>query len=610
MNRDRTGRPEAWELPVLALILMLVALLFWPALDFPFVSLDDYYGVVENPGLRDLSWKSVGFLYFQDQRDFRYFPTAYLSLAIDNHLFGMDARFFHLTNVLLHLANTALVFVFIRRLDRDARVAAIASLLFGIHPLQIESVAWVSGRKNVLFLFFFLLSALAYLGHRLDRDTQPLRSRLKLAASVLLFALSATSKTTAVTLPAALLLVDAHLAPRLPRNPLRFVWENLPSKLPYLAVIGFVTLMTRHLARRSPFGAPNEFSPSDWFWIGGHNLFFYVWKAIVPTGLVVFNPLPVTTDASLPLHFHVFTLLSLSAIALCIWSWGRHRALFFGIAWYLVTILPMALLQIVFDDVPILVADRYFYQSAIGIFYLVGVGAVLAWQYASGWKPVARVALGAAAAGVVALLFALASNQRDVWRGTIPLYEQVVRYQPSDAFFQRLALEYDDAGDTQKAFQALDDAEAARYRVFFSQVFVDQFRISDLYRRKGDFAAAARFLSAAIESTPNAIEPANARTPLAFRYLAWLYDEAHDSAHASAARMAAETAQVDPRHYFESNWLVVAPDTALSFLERRVREAPNDAVAWYYLGRGLQLYREPERAAACLDRAKQLGFPP
>jgi len=200
--RDGKGAGGGWHglaTPGAALLLVLAAVgaLYWPALDYPFVSLDDHYGVVDNPGLRDLSWQGLRFLFFEDRHDFRYFPLAWLSLALDLHLFGLDPRYFHLTNVLLHLANTALVFWLVQALARDARVAFVTALLFGIHPLQVESVAWVSSRKNVLFLLFFLLSTLAYVAWARDRERRPGRARAALGASVLLFLLSATAKTTA-----------------------------------------------------------------------------------------------------------------------------------------------------------------------------------------------------------------------------------------------------------------------------------------------------------------------------------------------------------------------------------------------------------------------------
>jgi tetratricopeptide (TPR) repeat protein len=593
----------------LAGILTLVAGLYWPILGHPFLGLDDHFSVVDNPAIRDLSLRGIRFLFLEDQHDWRWFPLAYLSYAVDRALFGTAPAVFHRTNLALHLANTALVFALVRALLRDARAAAVASLLFGIHPLQVESVAWVSSRKTLLFLTFYLLSVLAYVRWAREAAARRARAPAWLAASVALFAASVAAKTTAVTLPGVLLLVDFALEPAPPRRPIAFALRRLAVKLLYLPPIAIAAGMTIRLARNSPLAADIDFAPLEWVTIVGHNLFFYVAKALVPIHLGVFYPLPNDATPGLPLHYYAFALLGLAVVALCVASYARARWIFFGTAWYLVTLLPSALQPALAQEPPIVAADRYFYQSSIGLFLMAGVAVSAALRRAAG----GRVALAAIAiAGVAAsgAWLALARRHVTVFGDTIRLYEHTLRHHPSDAVYQRLAIEYADAGRTASAFHALEQAERAPSRVFFGNLFGFQMRLSDLYRRKGDFARAADFLERAIEATPNAVEPASTRTPLALRYLASLRDAAHQSERAAAARSAAERAAVDPSHYFESHWFVMAPDAALPFLERRVREAPGDAVAWYYLGRGLDLYGETQRAGECLARARALGFTP
>jgi tetratricopeptide (TPR) repeat protein len=605
-DRSRAGSPLVC-VAVLGAILAAVAILYAPVLGYPFLALDDQYGVATNPGIRDLSWRGIRFLFLHDQRDWRWFPFAYLSFAVDYAWNGLAPGAVHRTNLLLHLANTALVFALVRSLTRDLVAAAATSLLFGIHPLQVESVAWVSSRKTLLFTTFFLLAVLAYIRFARAAAQSPARGFAWLGASAALFFCSITAKPTAITLPAVLFLVDAVLAPALPRRPLAFLWRELPSKLVYLPAIAFTLWMTKRLSRPSPFGADFDFGALDWIAIVLHNVFFYVAKTLVPTGLGVFYPLP-NGGAPLPLVYWGFALLGVAAIGVCIASWLRGaRWLFFGTAWYLVTLLPNAVQPALFHDPPLVAADRYFYQSSIGLFLLAGVAFSTLWQRRT---PVLRAGAALAAVAIAAALGAAARGHVRVFRDTIPLYEQTVAHHPSAAFYDRLAIEYADADRMASAFQALDLAAGAPSQVSFGDLCGFQMRLSDLHRRKGDFARAAALLARAIDATPNAIESASAKTPLAYRYLASLWDQAGDRAKAGAARAAAETARVDPSHYFESNWLVMAPDAALQFLEQRVREAPRDAVAWYYLGRGLQLDHQPARAIECLTRAKELGFPP
>ena len=591
----------------LAAILCAVFALYRPALAYPFLDLDDLYGVVENPGIRDLSWHGVRFLFLDDARDIRWFPLAYLSFAVDFARAGLDAAAFHATNLGLHLANVALVFVLIRRLSGDALVAGVASLLFGIHPLQVESVAWVSSRKNVLFLFFFLLSALSYLRHAERREAGHGGAPLALAASVGLFGLALCAKATAATLPAVLVLVDHRVARELPRSPWRFLARSLPSKLLYLPFVGLAWAMTSRLAARSPFTREWSFDALDRAAIAGHNLFFYLAEAVAPVRLGVFRPLP--DDAGpLPLHFYLYALAALVLLAVGVASYRRQRDLVFGIGWYFATILPMALASLIFGGLPILAADRYFYQSAIGPFFLAGVGASALWRRSARRPAAVRAALASIAVLVAAALLHDAAEHRRSFRGTIPLYEQAVRAWPSDAFAYRLAIAQADAGHMGEAFDALALAERAPHRVFFTRLFVHQWRIADLYRLAGDDARAAEFLARAIDAAPNAFEPATAATPLAWRYLAELWERAGRPVKAAAARERARRARPDRASYFESHFFTTAPEEARAFLERRVAEAPHDAVAWHYLGRWFELHDEPARAREALERARALGF--
>ena len=505
----------------------------------------------------------------------------------------------------LHLANVLLVFALVRTLSRDVLAAGVTALLFGLHPLQVESVAWVISRKNVLFLAFFLLSILAYVFWVRNRTGRSGAALAALGASVLLFLLSATSKSAAVTLPAVLVLVDYWLEPAPPRSFLSFARRSLPSKLLYLPVLLFVWGMTERLAARSPFLTDWPFAGYEWLAITGHNLFFYVAKALVPLGLGVFYPLP-DPDAGLPWHFYGFAALATALVGLALWDLRRRRAVGLGLSWYLVTIFPMAILAFFFRDLPMLAADRFFYQSSIGLFFPVGAGFAAVWRRAPTGSARAGVALVLALALLV--LFSVSARHRQSFASTIALYENEVRHHPSDAFFYRLALEYENAGDLPGAFRALESAENARHQIFFTRVFSYQLRISDLYRRKGDWRAAARFLESAIESTPNAFEPASTKTPLAYLLLAELHARAGEPLRAAEARARARNARVDPSSYFESLWFAEDPEAARRLLERRVAEAPEDAVAWHYLGKWLQVYDAPERGAEYLRRAAKLGF--
>jgi tetratricopeptide (TPR) repeat protein len=588
-------------------IAAVVAWLYAPTLGFPFLEIDDLYFVAQNPVIRDLSWERAAYLFVGDDRDFRWFPLTYLSLAVDHALFGPEPRGFHATNVALHVANTLLVFAFVGTLSRDGRVAAVTSLLFGIHPLQLESVAWVNSRKNVLFLFFFLLAALAYLRHAQRREHEGHGSVPALLASHGLFALAVLAKTAAVTLPAVLVLVDHRVARVPPRSIGRFLARSVPPKLAYLPVVLLAWWMTERRAGRSPFLHEYAFDALDWIVITGHNLFFYVAKAVAPMGLGVFYPLP-DDGAPLPLRFPLYALAGVMLLAVGIASHRRQRDLAFGLGWYFATILPMAILPFFFSDMPMLAADRYFYQSAIGLFYLVGVGAVALWDGRLGFGRIARPVVAAALALVVGACVARTVQQRWAWRDTRALYEETVRHHPSDAFLYRLAILHADQGRMAAALRALEEAEAAPHRIFFTRLFGYQFRIADLYRRKGEFEKAARFMEDALASAPNAMEPLDPRSPWAYRYLAELYEAAGRPERAEQARARAREAPSRPGVYFERLWLHAAPQDARRRLEERLAEAPYDAETWLQLARWHERLGDGARAREARRRAAELGL--
>lgn len=603
-HESRRGPGKVVQVAGAVLLLVPAVLLFAPGLHHPFLDLDDVYFIVENPGLAELSWESTRFLFLEDARDFRYYPLSYLSFAVERHFLGLDPFVSHLVNLVLHLANVLLVFWLVRSLAGGS-AAALTALLFAIHPLQVESVAWVMSRRNVLFFLFFLLSIAAYLGFSKSRGP---RAGASLAGSVLLYLLAVVSKPVAVTLPAVLLVLDRYLEP-VPGRPLgAFLRRHLPSKLAYVPVVAFIYVMTRVTAQRSPFLSEFGYSGLEWIAITGHNFFFYLVKSVLPIRLGVFYPTP--APGELPGHYAAFALLAGAVVALCLWSWRRKPVLFLGTAYYLVTILPMAISTLFFSDLPLLTADRYFYQSSLGVFLLAGVGVSRAWRAAAVRRPGLRAPLGVAVAAGLTLLFGLSAQQLRSWSSTTALYEQVVRHHPSDEFYYRLAFEYENQGRIPEALEAMEKAERAPHQIFFTRTFYFQLRLALLNARKGDLATAAGFLEAALEAAPNELEPVDPKTALAWAYLADLHRRAGDPERAAAAREKSARAASDPQGYFEDLFLRVAPDLAGAFLERRVAAHPEDGTAWHHLGVWHARSGRGEEAAACRRAAERLGVRP
>lgn len=554
----------------LALLLVLAAIaLFGPGLGYPFLGLDDRHHVVENPAIRDMSWPGVLAIFRGDVRDVRYYPLTYLSYAIDYRLFGLDPSAFHRTNLILHVACTLAVAWLARLVLRDMALAAITALLFAIHPLQVEPVAWVMGRKSVLSTLCFVLAAIAYVfAVRAPPERRFLRVSC-LGGSSLLYLLSCLAKATGVTLPAVLVLLDACFDAQSRSRPFAFLARSVRSKWLFVPPGLAVVWLTISAAPANPFATHYAFAWHEWLAIVGYGLFFYVEKTFAPLALGAFYPLP--PAGGVPTSFYVYTVLALGLAAAVVWSLRRGwLAMGIGLGWYLVTLLPSALILALYSDLPLLVADRYFYGSAPGLFLAVAGGLLALWRS----RPLPRPVLAALGTAALAALFMIASSQRATWRSTIAVYEQLLAHHPSDEFYYRLALEYDAAGRSTDAYRALDSAKRAPHRIFYMHFCYYQLLLADLERRKGDFAAAAARFEAAIESTPNRLEPGDARTQLAFLYLAELHALAGDEAASRRARAAAALAPRDPGGFFERAWLDAAPEEAGRFLAH-LREAPS-----------------------------------
>ncbi len=164
--QDRGGESEAWHLiAAIALVSAATLISFLGSLDNEFVNWDDGIYVTDNRLIQHLSWDSLAKI-FSYPRMKTYVPFSSVSLAIDYKIWGLDPFGYHLTNLLLHLINTLLVFCLVRRLAHQLMPALIAALLFGVHPIHVESVAWISERKDVLSTLFFLSALLFYLRYR------------------------------------------------------------------------------------------------------------------------------------------------------------------------------------------------------------------------------------------------------------------------------------------------------------------------------------------------------------------------------------------------------------------------------------------------------------
>lgn len=388
------------------------------ALGFEFVAFDDPDYVTENPRvLSGLSRANVAWAFTTGHAS-NWHPLTWLSHMLDAELFGTGAAGPHATNVLLHAANALLVFFgLLRVVDREAiaRSAAVAAL-FALHPLHVESVAWVSERKDVLSTFFFLLAIGAYAGFARRGGGA------RFAVTAILFGLGLLAKPMVVTLPFVFLLLDYWPLERLPRTPAR---RLVIEKLPFFAMSLASAAAT--FAVQAATGAVKNV---EVFPLGARvgnaivSYAAYLADAVAPAGLGAFYPHPALPGGAGigagEVALAALVLAALTAIALVAAArFGRRYALA-GWLFYLGTLVPViGLVQVGLQAR----ADRYTYVPLLGVFVAAAWGAA---DLARRAGPRARVAGAVAVAGASVAMAVATRAQAATWRDSVALFERAL----------------------------------------------------------------------------------------------------------------------------------------------------------------------------------------
>ncbi|RIL02593.1 MAG: hypothetical protein DCC71_16235, partial [Proteobacteria bacterium] len=400
---DARGERRA-ALAIAAALFGVALAAYAPARAFDFVAWDDSSAIASNPAVtQGLSLASLR-LAFEPYYG-NWIPLTWISLAVDHALFGLDAGGYHMTNALWHAATAALLFAVLARAV-GAAPAAFVGLSFALHPLRVESVAWVTERKDVLSGFFFVATVGAWLAYG-RRPSAP-----RYLAALALLAASLASKATGVTLPFVLLLLDFWPLGRLASG--AAIARAVAEKLPMLALAAAVAATT--FAAQQDTGAVATLSRVPAPVRLGHALVSYVWyleKAFWPAGLAVFHPHPHAMPPARALAGAAGLLASISAVALA--AARRRPWLLVGWLWFLGTLVPMiGLVQVGMQAH----ADRYAYLPMIGLELAL---ACEAWRWLGSLRA-GRAVFAAAAAAAAIALFAATRAQLAHWRDTEALF--------------------------------------------------------------------------------------------------------------------------------------------------------------------------------------------
>ena len=437
-----TRRWVHWLVP--ALIALVTFAAFLPTLHNQFVNWDDVENFVDNPHYRGLGWTQLRWMWTTHLG--HYIPLTWMTLGLDYVLWGMNPVGYHLTSLLLHAANAVVFFFIARRLltlalpspsERGhalAVAAGFAALVFAIHPLRVESVAWVTERRDVLSGLLYLSAILVYL----LACEGGARGRGWYWLSVAVFVGALLSKSMVVNLPVVLVILDVYPLRRLGGS---IGWRSEPARRVYVEKIPFVLLAAAAsaiavMAQSSVHAVASlaQLSVPRRVAISTYGLSFYLWKMVVPVNLSpVYELRPPVNPWATPFLLSYGVVLALTAIALAL----RRRVPGLPAAWvaYIVVLLPVLG---IFQSGPQIAADRYTYLAGLGWAILGGAGLLSCWRSSRRSKtgtPATWLLAGIALCVVVGL-GVLTWNQVHVWHDSEKLWSHAVAIDPGSAVGQ------------------------------------------------------------------------------------------------------------------------------------------------------------------------------
>jgi tetratricopeptide (TPR) repeat protein len=397
-------------------LFLLVLVCYWPLGKADFLCFDDPFYVTANPRIQEgLTWAGVQWalgagLKFASQYADYWQPVTFLSRMVDIELFGLEPALHHLENVIIHAINTILLLGWLAWVTGDLRRSALVAVIFAIHPVHVEAVAWVTERKEMLGGFFWMLTLWAYAWYA--KSPGPWRYTMVLTG----FALGLMSKPVGMILPLILLLLDIWPLKRMTRDSaVAMFMEKAPMMA--LAMV-LVTLVLRvqgeHLATEAVGSGLCDTVL---------RYATYTVKAVLPTDLAIWHPVPEQVPAWQVAGAAVI-LLSITTVAL--WSWRSMPCLMVGWLWFIVGLAPVITLR------DIAWAERFMYLP------LIGLSMFLAWSLPTRWLAEGRrswITVGITmilAAGMAAGTW----RQCTYWQNSITLFERAIRVTRNNAFAQ------------------------------------------------------------------------------------------------------------------------------------------------------------------------------
>lgn len=471
MLNKMTINPQKQRLIVYVCLVVVALAVYWQVSQYDFINCDDPVYVTENIYVQSgITLDGIRWAFSTIHAEF-WHPLTWLSLMLDYQLYGLNAGGYHLTNIILHVLNTLLLFWLFTRMTGMVRRSAFVAALFALHPLHVESVAWIAERKDVLSGFFFMLTLCLYVYYTENPDIK--RYLLVLAC----FVCGLMSKPIVVTLPVVMILLDYW--------PLKRLWR-LREKIPFI-VLSVVVCVVTFYAQYKPF--IKDFPLDSRIANAIVSFVAYLGKTFWPHNLAVFYPF---VD-KLPVCQVLGSAILIIVISVAVVTVAKKLpCLLVGWLWYITILLPViGIVQVGNHSA----ADRYMYLPLIGIGIMMAWGMPLLFQDIKIRKNI----LFPAGIAAIAILAILARQQCGYWKNSVILFSHALQVTKNNYFaYNNRGVDYDEIGRYSDAIN--DYNEAIRLMPNYQEAYNNR-GIS--YGKLGKYESAIDDFNTVIELSPD-----------------------------------------------------------------------------------------------------------
>jgi len=487
LNKINIG-PDRQKLIVYLALIVVTLITFWQVNQYDFVNIDDTYYVTENFHIKSgITLDGFRWAYSTEYAGF-WFPLVWLSFMADYQLFGLNAGGYHLNNLILHIMTTLLLFWLFNRMTGVIWRSAFVAALFALHPLHVESVAWITERKDVLSAFFWMLTLCLYVYYT---EKPVIRRYLPV---LFCFACALMSKPTVVTIPFVLFLLDywplgrwiKDVSPSRNNSTVRLIRE----KIPFIVLTIIYSIVT--IKAQNKLGSINSEFPLP---VRIYNAMFsyvaYLRKFFWPVDLAVFYPYEYTFPLWKILFF-CFILIVITIVIIC--TIKKKPFLFVGWFWYLGTLIPA--IGLVHSGMQSM-ADRHTYLPSVGIAVMLAWGLPLLLPR----KEIRKGILFPLGIAILVILSVLTYRQCGYWKNSATLFSHALRITKDNYFIHCcFGLYLFDEGKTDEAIYYYN--QALRINPLYTKAYYHR---GNAYAKLGQYQPAIEDFNVAILRNPNEV---------------------------------------------------------------------------------------------------------